>query len=92
MNILNSFLDRNSFLLLFKKNPKQWKHLPCLGFFEIQLFNLTLLLRCRVQCYSFKVFSRSEFVITLTELNAIAPAATAGLSIPSAAKGIPKML
>jgi hypothetical protein len=34
-------------------------------------------------------FNLSEFVTTLTELNAIAPAANIGLSKPIAAKGMP---
>jgi len=42
--------------------------------------------------YSFTPRSLSEFVTTLTELNAIAPAANIGLSNPNAAKGIPILL
>jgi hypothetical protein len=35
------------------------------------------------------LFSLSELLTTLTELNAIAPAAIAGFNIPMAASGIP---
>jgi hypothetical protein len=42
--------------------------------------------------YSFIPRNLSEFVTTLTELNAIAPAANIGLSKPSAASGIPILL
>lgn len=39
--------------------------------------------------YIFFVFNLSELLTTLTELNAIAPAANVGLNIPNAARGIP---
>ena len=40
----------------------------------------------------FQRLSKSAFVITLTELNAIAAPATTGLKYPSAAKGMPAAL
>lgn len=42
--------------------------------------------------YSFILLNLSEFVTTLTELNAIAPAANIGLSKPIAASGMPILL